>query len=223
MKEMQKMGGIAALIAAATFLVGFVLFFSVLESADYGSLDIDPVLNAAFLVDKQAIMYLFYLIIYVLFGVCLVLLTLALHERVKAGSPGMMRAATAFGLIWAGLMFASGMVANIGSGVVVELYGKDPSQAGAVWLALHFVVEGLGGGNEIVGGLWILLTSWAALRGGGLPKALNYLGLVVSVAALVTVVPALGDVGAIFGLGSIVWFIWLGIIMLRKGPNSAAS
>ena len=61
--------------------------------------------------------------------------------------------------------------------------------------------DGLGGGNEIVGGLWVLLVSWAALRAGGLPRALNYLGLVIGVAGILTVVPALGELGAIFGLG----------------------
>lgn len=84
------------------------------------------------------------------------------------------------------------------------------------------MVEGLGGGNEIVGGLWVLLVSSAALRAGGLPRALNYLGVVIGVAGLLTVVPALGELGgAIFGLGSIAWFVWLGIVMLRESSSAA--
>jgi hypothetical protein len=35
-------------------------------------------------------------------------------------------------------------------------------------------------------------------------------------------VPALGMLGPIFGLGIIVWFIWLGIVMLRSSPSAAA-
>ena len=219
MKSLQKMGGIAALIAAATFVFGMVLYFTLLESANYGSLDIDPAKNAAFLVDNQAIMYIFNLIIYVVFGAFLVVLALALHDRLKAGSPAIVQTATAFGLIWAGLMFASGMVANIGAGVIINLYGNAPAQAGSVWLTQHFVVDGLGGGNEIVGGLWVLLLSWAALRIDRLPKGLNYLGLLVGGAGLVTVIPALGELGAIFVLGSIVWFIWLGIVLLRSNTS----
>jgi hypothetical protein len=85
------------------------------------------------------------------------------------------------------------------------------------------VQDGLGGGNEIVGGLWTLLVSWAALRGGGLPKALNYPGLVVGVAGLLTVVPALELVlRFVFGLGQLVWFVWLGIVMLRSSPKAEA-
>jgi hypothetical protein len=222
MNDLQKMRGVAALIEAATFVVGFALYATLLASADYGSLDVDPVQNVAFLADNQAIMYAWHLIIYVAFGVFLVVLVLALHERLKAGSPAMVQTATAFGLIWAGLVIASGMVANIGAGIVVDIYGDDPVQAASVWLALNFVVEGLGGGNEIVGGLWVLLVSSAALRTGGLPRTLNYLGVVIGVAGLLTVVPALGELGgAIFGLGSIAWFVWLGIVMLRGSQSTA--
>ena len=73
------------------------------------------------------------------FGIFLVVLALALYERLKAGSPAMVQTATAFGLIWAGLVIASGMVFNIGLGTVVDLYGKDPAQAASVWLAISAV------------------------------------------------------------------------------------
>jgi hypothetical protein len=213
MNNLQKMGGVAALIDAATFIVGIALAFTLL--APYQTGDLDPVQTVAFLVDNQAIMYIWNQIIYVVFGFFLVVLSLALYDRLKAGSPAMVQTATAFGLIWAGLMFASGMVFNIGLGTVVDLYGKDPAQAASVWLAIGAVWDGLGGGNEIVGGLWVLLVSWAALRVGGLSRALNYIGVLVSVAGLLTVVPALEMLGFVFGLGSIVWFVWLGIVMLR--------
>ena len=120
-------------------------------------------------------------------------------------------------------MFASGIVANIGAGVIAEVYGSSPTQAGSAWLAYHFVGDGLGGGNEIVGGMWVLLLSWAALRTGALPRLLGYLGVVIGTAGLVTVVPAFGEVGAIFGLGLIVWLIRLGIVMLRSRTNAAAA
>lgn len=225
MNDLQKMGGVAALIDAVTFLVGFALLFALLVPAGYFAADVGAVQNAAFLANNQAVMYLWYLTIYVVFGIFLVVLSLALYDRLKAGSPAIAQIATAFGIIWAGLVIASGMVANIGTGVVVDLYGSDPTQAGSVWLAVNAVVTGLGGGNEIVGGLWVLLVSWAALQAGGLPKLLNYFGVVVSVAGILTAVPALAALevlGAIFGLGSIVWFLWLGIVMLRSSPSAAA-
>lgn len=221
MSNLQKIGGVAALIAAATFVVGFALFFTVLAPLSTGTLD--PTQTVAFLVDNQTILYTWNLIIYVVFGIVLVVLALAIHKRLEANSTGLMQTATAFGLIWSGLVIASGMVANIGTSVVVNLYGNDPAQAGSVWLAIDAVRNGLGGGNEIVGGVWVLLLSWAALQTDGLPRALNYLGVVIGMAGILTLVPALGELGGgVFGLGSIVWFVWLGIAMLRRHPRAAA-
>jgi hypothetical protein len=112
-------------------------------------------------------------------------------------------------------MFASGMVANVGLEAVVDLHGNDPAASAALWTAVSTVTDGLGGGNEIVGGLWVALLSWAALRFGGLPKALAYFGLLIGVAGLVTVVPGLSSLGIVFGLGCIGWFLWLGVEQLR--------
>lgn len=218
MKALQRAGGMAALIAAATFIVGFTLFVTLLESEGYGAADTTAEENAAFLADHQGIMYAWNFVIYVVFGIVLVVLALGLHERLKHRMPGIMQVATAFGLIWSGLVIASGMVANIGASAVVDLYETDPAQAGSLWRSLDIVTNGLGGGNEIVGGIWILLISWAALQAGELRRGLTWLGIVVGASGMVTAIPALEPVGAIFGLGSIVWFIWVGIVMLRAIP-----
>ena len=76
--------------------------------------------------------------------------------------------------------------------------------------------------NGLGGGVWVLLVSVAALRAAALPTALNYLGIVGGVAGLVRVIPALEGVGAVFGVGLTVWFVWLGIIMLRDSQEPMA-
>jgi hypothetical protein len=53
MNNLQRMGGVAALIEAAAFVVGFGLFATVL--ADLGSGDLDPGQTVAFLADNLAI------------------------------------------------------------------------------------------------------------------------------------------------------------------------
>ena len=218
LKNLQKIGGVSALYMAAAYVFGIVGYLLVV--GDVG--DVDPLEQVALLVDHQAFLYVLNLCVYIVFGVFLAVLALALYERLKAGSPALMQIATAIGLFWACLLIASGMVANVGMGNVVDLYGNDPAQAATVWLAIDSVVLGLGGEFEILGGLWVLLVSWVGLRAGEFPRVLNYFGVVIAVAALVTVVPALVDVALIFGLGQIVWFIWLGIDMLRSSPSAAS-
>jgi hypothetical protein len=217
MKGLQKMGGIAALYEGAAYIVAMVGFLLVVDV----SAVVDPVQKVALMADNQAFLTILHLITYVIWGLFLVVLALALYDRLKAGSPAMAQTATAIGLIWAGLVIASGTLYNVGLGTVVDLYSTDPAQAATVWLAIDAVFTGLSG-IEVVGGTWMLLVGWAALRGGGLPKALNYLGVVVGVAGLLTVVPALEMLTLVFGLGQIVWFIWLGIVMLRSSPSAAA-
>jgi hypothetical protein len=216
MKDLQKMGGIAALYAGAAYIVGMMGFLLVVGWPD------DPVQQVAVLVNNQVSLHILYLIVYQVWAVFLVVLTLALYERLKADSPAMMQTATAIGIIWATLVIASGMIFNIGMDNVADLYGEDPTQATTVWLAIESVSNAIGGGNEILGGLWVLLISWVALQAGGLPKALNYLGIAIGAAGILSALPGLGDVGLFFGLVQIVWFIWVGIVMLRASPRVTA-
>ncbi len=215
MDGLQRVGGVAALIEAAIFVFALVVFLAVLVPAGYGSSQGDPGLAVAYAVEHKAWLHAWNLLIYVVFGGLLVLLASALHERLKSTAPALAQLATAFGLIWAGLVIASGMVANIGLASAAALLATNPPQAASLWLAMRTVETGLGGGNEIVGGLWVLLASSAGLRGRVLPRALNWLGVAIGAAGLLTLLPGLQDVGAVFGLGCIVWFAWLGERMLR--------
>lgn len=83
--------------------------------------------------------------------------------------------------------------------------------------------QGLGGaGGELLGGVWILFVSWAALQTNVLPRALNWLGFVIAIAGLLSNVPVLRDAVIVFGLLQIVWFAWLGIVMLRPAASATA-
>jgi hypothetical protein len=219
MNNLQKSGGIAALLHAAAYVVGLVLGLALI----FPLLDAAPNQYLAFVSENQALVYLWNLISYWGSAITLVIMVLALYERLKDGSPALAPIATAFGLIWAGLIIASGnlMLRNIG--VVSGLYGTDPAQAVTAWTALQSVENGITSGNELVGSLWVLLLSVAALRTGQLNRALNIFGVVLGVAGMLTIVPALFDsLVMVFGPGMIVWSVWAGIVLLR-GSRVAAT
>lgn len=98
----------------------------------------------------------------------------------------------------------------------------DSPQSATVWLATGSVLEGLVGRIEVLGGIWILLVTWGALRTGKLHWTLNYLGLSVGVVGITSAVPALAVLGTAFRVGEIVWGVWLGIAMFRDRPNATA-
>jgi len=219
MKTLQKFGGFSALYMAAAHLIGIVIFLVIL---DYLSIT-DPAQKVALNVDKQMVIFSTNLLMYVFFGFFLIALSLALYDRLKSGSPAIMQVATAIGIIWAGSLIASGMVANAGLTTIIALYAKDPTQAVLTFQAIESIANGLGNANgEILGGLWVLLVSLAALRAGGLPKGLNILGLLVGTVGIITIIPALNALTGVFGLGQIIWFVWLGITLLRNNPSRAA-
>ena len=94
-------------------------------------------------------------------------------------------------------------------GVVANLYGSVPAQA-AAWTAL-------------MRSLWVLLLSLAAVRTGGLTRATGYLGVFLGIAGILTMIPALAEIMfMIFGPGMMVWSAWVGTVMLRRSPVSAA-
>jgi hypothetical protein len=221
MKTLQKFGGFSALYLAAAYLIGMVLFLVVL---DYTSIT-DAAQKVALNVDKQMIIFSTNLLMYVFFGFFLIILSLALYDRLKSGAPAIMQVATVIGIIWAGSLIASGMVANAGLATIVQLYAKDPAQAALTWQGIEAVSHGLGNANgEILGGPLTLLVSLAALGAGGLPKGLNILGLLVGALGIISIIPGLTDVlVGIFGLSQIIWFIWLGIVLLRSNPVKLAT
>jgi hypothetical protein len=215
----QKVGGLAALYLAAAFVVAMPFFLVFVKYPDV----VDPVEKVALLARNHDSMRVMYLITYVIFGIVLAILALALHARLRGEAPALTQAATAVGLIWAVVLVASGLIFNAGVAAVVELHAANPAQAVSAWQAIEPVAQGLGGsGGELLGGLWVLLVSVAALRTGGLSKALNWLGVAIGAAGLLSVVPALNDVAYGFGLLVIVWFAWLGVAMLRTTSRAAA-
>ena len=214
----QKVGGLAALYLAAAYLVAMPYFLVFVKYQDV----VDPAGKVALLLGNHGSMQAMYLITYVIFGIVLAVLGLALYARLRDRSPIMAQAATAVGLIWAFVLVASGMIFNAGMAAVIGLHATNPAEAASAWRAIEPVTDGLGGsGGELLGGLWVLLVSVAALRTGGLPKLLNWLGVAIGTAGLLSVVPVLKDLGLGFGLLQIVWFVWLGIVMLRTTSQTA--
>ena len=209
--RINRIGGAAALLAAGTFFYGIVMFATTF--ADYTDPDATPAESVDFLVGHQGAALAWYIGIFIVFGAALVPLGLALRKRL-AEAPILANTAMVFAAIWATLMFATGMISNIGIEVVADLAASDPDQAITVWSTLDAVTNGLGGGNELVGGIWILLVSIAGLITARLPRWLNVVGVVTAVAGLVTVVPDF-EAEMVFGLGSIIWFVGVGVALLR--------
>lgn len=226
--NLQRWGGVAALYHGAAYVFAMIFFLLLVDYpgvADAGE-------KVSLLVANTGAMYGMMFVAYILFGILLVVLSLALRQRLRNQAPALVDVATVFGIIWATILIAAGMIFNVGMHAVVEMFATDPDRAHTVWTVVELVHDGIGGGSEIVGGVWILLISIAALRNSPpengasekrttvvrpLPRALNYLGIVIGVAGVLSDIPGLGEIlGIVFGLLQIVWFFWLGSRLIRR-------
>ena len=210
---LRRLGGAAALYLAVAYLAAAVYFLLVV---DYPNV-VDPLDKIDLFARHLTGLQLAYLAIYVVFGLVLMTLAWALHDRLAGAAPATMRFATGIALVWGGVLIASGMAMNAGMETVVALHGTDPARAATVWLAVESVTSGMSGGNgELLGGLWTLLVSWAAWRSRRLPRALNVVGALAGAAGVVSTVPGLSELVAAFGVTQLAWFVGLGVVLLRS-------
>ena len=215
MKQLQRVGGIFAIILATLYITAFIIYGAILE---YPS-NPDSAQELFFLKNNQLILSVSYLLFYVLFGILLSVLILAIKERMIRRQEILSKMASVFGFLWVGLVISSGMIGSVGLAAIIRISADAQENAIIIWTTISVIVEGLGGGNEIVGGLWVLLLSIAGLKSNSFSKGLNYLGLSVGIVGILTVYPE-ELFTEIFGLSQIVWFIWLGTSMLASKPTS---
>lgn len=214
---MQRIGGFAALACAATYIFGFTLLVTVFAESGFGTNEIDAVGVVHFTVENQALMITWNTVIYVLNSLALAVLVVALASRLRTKSADWATMTLAFGLIWTTLVLGAGMIGNVTTETMAAMAPNDFDSAVQTWEALHAVELGLGGGNEIAGGVWILCVSLAGIMHRAFGKIVIGLGLLTGIGGLLTVFPPFGEIaGAVFGLGAIAWFIAVGLALLFK-------
>ena len=217
MTSLQKVGGYAALLQGVNIAVLFVFLLVLLPGQGF------PVVvpGQSHPETQQAV----YPTIgppgpsYIVVAITTLLIVLALYERLRAGAPSTIAIATASGLVAVALFLGGGMMGFL-SGTAFARF-TNTTVAGTAAVALDQVVGGLLLGAVFAVGWWILLTSWASLRTGALPKGLNYLGFLAGVQGILTLLMPLIPLLAI-PLLPLMWVVWLGIVLLREPASMTA-
>ncbi len=215
MRNLQKAGGVSAIIAAATYLFAMGLAFSMLKPMVDSSLGFQE--SMAFLMANKMLVFIWHFVMYLISGFCLTVVVLAIYERLKDSSPRLAKIASAFGFFWIAFVFLSGMIVNYGNEALITLYGRNQGQAESLKNALDTITLGIDSSDKFLGCLWVGLVSLAAFKNKTFPKTFNVFGLAISAAGLIgTMIPALVSISYVFGIGAIVWWLAVGIYMLRK-------
>lgn len=226
--SIQKWGGIAAIIEAAVYIFGFVLFFGVLDSTGYDT----PERYLVFLIENRDTFFVGYLIIGIVFSFALIVLVQSTYQRFKQFSPELMKFSAAVGYLWVGIVLASSLIFLTSLGAVAKFHQVSPEEALIINRGISIIVDALGGGIELVGAVWVLVVSYVALKSRVYSPLLHYWGMLVGIAGVLSLFSGLSFLAsnvffeattAIFGLGQIVWFLVLGVVMLKEQPHTPTS
>lgn len=203
----------ASLLCALSYVIGFSILLTMFPNAIASASSQWQVIQL-----YPGMMQLWFFIIYIIFGIALLLLTISLKNFYNDANPTLKNLFFASGIIWSSYVIACGMIINIAIDVLVvnpdaSFSNRDTMMA---WHTLYIVQNGLGGGVELIGGLWLLLAIWLFKQSHQLPLFIFALTALSGAAGIATVIPAFKSFGALFGLGQLIWFIWLSLVLLRS-------
>ncbi len=209
---LRRFGGFASIGMALCYLAVALIFFGVLSQPEQA----DPVQKIQYVAQHYVLVSFGYVIGYLVFGFLLAVMVIAIEPQLPQPHSALLKIASLFGKVWVVLMMASGMIALIGLERAIKLMNTDPELAVTLFHIQGLMTAALGGGIELVGGLWILLFSIAGLRQGPNNAKLHWLGVLAGSFAVLTLFHTLPYLKEAFGLSQLVWQLWFGIVLLRQ-------
>lgn len=223
--QLQKVGGLLSVFLAATYIFGMVFFLAVLSP----SAELSAEASLGHFLDNRDSYFFGFLVIGFLFAFAMLGLAQATHQRLKDHSPQLSQYGYILGVIWAiTLLFASAIV-TMQLSSVTGYYVEDPQTALTIYRGSRIVQDALGGSIEVFGGAWVLVISLICLKHKIFPAWINYLGLGVALAGVLSLFSVMTfaqenaffeAINMIFGLGQIPWFIAFGVSMYRENEIS---
>jgi hypothetical protein len=211
---LQKAGGAAALTAALAFAFVFALVATTLAPMAAPDLAFSDYLSLH--QAEGTLIYIWHFSMYFAFALCLTILSIALHERLKDGSPSISKISAALGLMYSAFVFLGGLLTIHGDEAVLALAASDPAGADALRRTMAVITLCVDSSDRLLGCLWVGLASVAALGNKTFPRGLAILGLVVGAPGIIGLAfPALLALSYAFGIGIIIWSAWLGVVMIR--------
>jgi uncharacterized Tic20 family protein len=199
---------------ALCYVIGFVCLFLFLGPLVEGQLSKDE--RLAFFLNNKLGLQFWYLIIYVLFGILLIPLISILKTHFKRNI--LNEFGSIVGFIWAAFVIASGFIFTIGIEKISQIQ-LDSSDQYVILTSIQIVQDALGGGVDLLGGIWVLCIGLMGLRSDTFHKYFNLYSLLLGAVGILNVLPFFYSLGGVFGMLQITWFIWLGSLMWRNLRN----
>ena len=209
MKGSQRIGAYAALVQGILFIVLLILFAVVLPGQGVTSLSQigTDAAKAAAVAPILAVISL--IVLYDSASVLLVVL--ALYDRMQAGAPTRMRYAVAGSTIASALFLGQAMLGIVGGRMLGGV--TDASLIGPANLAFGLISQSLLSAAVFAASVSSLIWAWAALATKNLPSTLSYVVLLGGVAGIVAIF--VDPVQLVQFALLAIWSLWLGYVLMR--------
>lgn len=202
------LGIVTSLYMAIAYLTGIIIFIVVLRYPMITE-EIDKVM---IIINMRSMVFITNLFMYVLFGPVLILFILYL-KSIFSKQTLLIKFSAITGYIWAGSLTASGMINNGVIEPTIRLFHESPDRAIFLNRIVNSISLSIGNGNgEILGGIMTLCFGLAFFRDAKLSKGIGILGLIVGAIGIISLIPALVDLTAVFGILQLVWFVIIGFL-----------
>ncbi len=212
MLSIQKWGGITALLQAVLSLLYLIILIGLqggpelFSSAARVSAEVHSPGRIAFR------------LITLLFSLTIVVLAMALRDRLHEGAPNRTRLMVVAACIASAIFVLDAMISAYAGPGLADLAAQDLAQARSLTSVVDWVLNGMAGGYVFMVGSMAVLAGWAAISTGKLPRPLGWLLVPAGVVSiLVTLLqfafvsfPPLQAVALVL---TFVWSAWLGIVL----------
>lgn len=209
--KLQKIGGIGSIGTAILIVIMLVIILLVFPrlglmgpSAWY---DTTKCLDA---MSVSSISFFIFSLVLILFSITYIFIVLGLKERMQDSAPNFMQVVIIAVSVTCALWLAAGSIGIFGWPSIV--HAKDISAlstANAMYFSLCFAGDSAAG--------WVLLLiGLAALKTRSLPKILSYFAVLKAIVMILEVAVQPFTLSVIGLLLGIVFYPWLGIVLLRS-------
>lgn len=201
----------AILINISCFVIGFWLLVSKFHYLHDKNLVPEEILEMLVL-DRHCFI-VWNLFVYAAFGVSLLYFTVNLFFYLKQRMPELAAGILIMGGVWSGFMLLSAGLAIELINSVVELHARNRDLAIDVWVIGSLLFESVGGGNELIGAIWVGLISYALPFRKSIIAGTKIIGYVAGVLGLCTLFDSSETFASLFGALLILWFMLLFIAL----------
>jgi hypothetical protein len=204
MKLPKKLAIISAVYGGLSYIGGIFVYLQLLKynSATSASEQINIISN------NPVLVHITTLHIYVLFSFGIIILATYLYLKLKEKQPTLSLLSLITGVVWSTILIASGFISMAVTTLIMN--GAAASDLASAWQSIDIISDALGGGNELLGGVFTGLMSLTMYKARFSSKVTSILGALVFVGGVVSALPYLADIGiGIFVISQILWFFSL--------------